>query len=278
MQGSTSLRRGGWFLFSFFFLSAFWVLISFWICPQRHKAVFGKRQLRLPNPFVMPGQLGLKAQTAAHPWGRAALLLLNCFKVPVCDMKHAVKWIYSRCPCKFPSALPSTWRWLTRQGSSVPAASLAAWRSGMVAHLGLQFGGVTITRPGGCPQVLPSAVWGEESSQWGPRGWLASLGLGKGCVSPSWGFGGILILVAGGHLSPWKVSILRLGDLHPWSLGNLHPQGCEGPWVLGIHILRVRGIPVLGVRRTAILDVWGSPSLESGDLHPQGWGNPPTWG
>lgn len=91
MQGSTSLRRGGWFLFSFFFLSAFWVLISFWICPQRHKAVFGKRQLRLPNPFVMPGQLGLKAQTAAHPWGRAALLLLNCFKVPVCDMKHAVK-------------------------------------------------------------------------------------------------------------------------------------------------------------------------------------------
>lgn len=31
------------------------------------------------------------------------------------------------------------------------------------------------------------------------------------------------------RLSPWKVSILTLGDLHPWSLGNLHPQGC-GFW------------------------------------------------
>lgn len=37
--------------------------------------MFGKRQLCVPSPFVT-----LKAQTAAHPGGRAALLLLTASK------------------------------------------------------------------------------------------------------------------------------------------------------------------------------------------------------
>lgn len=61
-----------------------------------------------PAPSSCWGDSGLKAQTAAHPGGRAAWLPLNCLQVPVCDMKHAVKPIDSRCSCKFPSLLPAT--------------------------------------------------------------------------------------------------------------------------------------------------------------------------
>ena len=57
------------------------------------------------------------------------------------------------------------------------------------------------------------------------QGVITLLGLEEGRVSVSGFWGDLLPHGWRGSSSPWKVSILGLGDLHPWSLGHLLSQG-----------------------------------------------------
>lgn len=261
MWGSTSLRRGGcflsFFLFILFFL-AFWVLISCWICPQRHKAVFGKRQLCLPSPFVMLVQLGLKAQTTAHPWGRAALLLLNCFKVPVCDMKHAIKWIYSRCPSEFPLSSTIHLEAVHAARFLGPCCLSHCHRSTVRAHLGLHFGGDHYQTRVVTPGSAPCSVGGRFQPLMS-QGVIALHGIGG---NASLGLGVFVLQGISPSILGWGIPILgvcRISVLRDVKLLGSEALHRQGWW-----------IPILRVR-SSVLEVCGSLSLNFGDLHLQGW-------
>ena len=127
-------RLGSFFFFfpsyPIFFLLVLKLFLD--LSPEAQSCVW-KTSALCPQPLCHA-----ESANRSPPRGTCCPATAYCFKVPVCDMKHAIKWIHSRCPCKFPLASPSTWRQTMWWGSSAPTALLVwgfpAPQSGMVAR------------------------------------------------------------------------------------------------------------------------------------------------
>lgn len=117
------------------------------------------------------------------------------------------------------------------RGCSGLAASFTARRSGMVARLGLQFGGDEVGAPRSCP------MWCEVRNR-GPRGRLPFWGF------PFMGFGGIFMLVAGGDVSLEGLHFCG-GQSLSLGFGGSSILMAEGD--LGRSPLSCWGISILGV-------------------------------